>query len=133
MKWPSIAIRVVILGIGCMLFFSSGVRMTPDPVPDGGCTFYNDEGEVIPTHAVKLLVKAEFYRLTLNEIDTVQKYFVISRHLCPFIHCPMKDQLRFIGCGDCKKGSDCYAHDMVHWEYPTWSYDQCDSLIAKHM
>lgn len=99
-------------------------------IPPTTCAFYDGEGNGIPVNAVKLLVRSEFVYMTLSEIDTIQKYFYnIVRHLCPFKSCPMKEQVRFHGCTVCKEGSDCYALDMVHWEHPTWTYDECEEWI----
>ena len=105
----------------------------PIAIPDGfGCSFFDGEGNRIPVHAVKLLVRSEFVYMTLSEIDTIQKYFYdMTRHICPFKHCPMREQLRFHGCKNCKEGSDCYALDMIHWEHPTWTYDECEDWLMQ--
>lgn len=109
-------------------------KVTPDkelPETNHRCVFYNDKGEEIPFHAAQLLVKAEFYRLTLVEIDTLQKYFVLTRHICPYKNCPMSDQVRFNGCGLCKTNSACYALDMIHWENPLWTFDECLEYLKR--
>lgn len=50
-------------------------------------------------------------------------------HVCPFKLCPMQGCSEFNGCGSCEKGSDCYRLDSVHWEHPTWEYDECEAAI----
>lgn len=111
-----------------------GIRITDDPMSSsqvGKCVFYNDSGDEIPINAVRLLVKSEFYRLTFREIDTITTYFPRVRHICPFIHCPMRDQIAFHGCGECEDDSECRLLDMAHWDNPTYTYDQCDSVVTK--
>lgn len=136
-----IILRAVIIALILPIIWGD-IHMTKDTVPVNeedtyvpngfGCSFFDGEGNRIPVHAVKLLVRSEFVYMTLSEIDTIQKYFYnMTRHLCPFKHCPMREQLRFHGCGACEEGSDCYMLDMVHWEHPTWTYDECEEWMEK--
>ena len=50
-------------------------------------------------------------------------------HECTFIGCPMVGQTEPKGCGICEPGSDCYAIDMIHFDYPEWTYDQCETYL----
>jgi len=109
------------------------IHMTDDkkiPVPDSfGCRFIDGDGKVIPTEAVRLLVRAEFKRLTFDEITIVVKHFPQVQHLCTYSHCPMSAQIRFHGCGECKENSECWMIDRAHWDNPLWTYDDCYESI----
>lgn len=51
-------------------------------------------------------------------------------HTCIYEYCPYKGDKTFThGCGSCLPGTDCYRLDSVHFVYPTWDYDKCDSLL----
>lgn len=100
-------------------------RIVPPP-----CTFYDGEGNKIPLYAVDWLVRSQFVLMDVDKVDTLTKYFYFTKHhMCPFRHCPMRTQVRFHGCGSCIWGSDCWMLDWIHWEHPTWSYDQCEELF----
>ena len=59
----------ILLVVGCTLITGIIIGFCSRPV------FRNGEGEVIPDHAVNLLVQSEFVLLDLPEVDTLQKYF----------------------------------------------------------
>lgn len=48
-------------------------------------------------------------------------------HVCPFATCPYTGSTTFSS--DCEEGSDCYYLDLLHWQHPTFTYDQLDSLL----
>lgn len=53
-----------------------------------------------------------------------------SPHTCEFKMCPFKGQVKFVDdiCG-CDVGSDCWALDKIHFDYPNWSYDECEKEL----
>jgi hypothetical protein len=119
--------RVIIVVIAVILAGSS-----PSPVKKVDCpVYYDGEGNEIPDYAVRLLVRSEFVLMLPTEIDTIQRYFYLKGHMCPFRLCPMKGERYFSGCHDCDIGSDCYVLDSIHWKHPTFSYDECDSIFTK--
>jgi hypothetical protein len=56
-------------------------------------------------------------------------------HRCPFEHCPYKGDVSYMHkhTGDTEPAddiaSDCDMLDRVHWDHPTWDYDQCEEAI----
>jgi len=51
-------------------------------------------------------------------------------HGCEYDLCPFKGQTKFVDdiCG-CAVGSDCWAIDKIHFDYPHWSYDECEQEL----
>lgn len=53
-------------------------------------------------------------------------------HTCPFNGCPFKEEITFThGCGYCDQGSDCWALDSLHFEFPFASYDDLEDKLFK--
>lgn len=61
------------------------------------CHFKTDKGEEIPVNVVKILVKAEYEKLTLGEVALLRKYFPIPVHSCMSQNCTLRGQVRFHG------------------------------------
>jgi hypothetical protein len=111
-----------------IIFLCFAIQAVIAPAKDVTVTecpkYYDGEGNEIPQRAVELLVMSEYVRLLPKEIDTLQKHFYfMTRHICPYSFCTMRDQVRFHGCGWCNPGSICYDLDGLHWDYPTAPYD----------
>jgi len=124
-----IAIRIVIGSIFFTLLIQAIINPAKNKEVNTCPTYYDGEGNPIPDNAVNLLVKAQFVWMTAKEIDTIQKYFYLEKHICPYKNCTMKDQIVFHGCSVCEEGTDCYALDAVHWDYPTLTYDECEEIL----
>lgn len=48
-------------------------------------------------------------------------------HMCPYELCPYIGMTEFKDdiCG-CPVGSDCNLLDKIHFDYPQWSYEECE-------
>ena len=54
------------------------------------------------------------------------------KHSCSYDLCPFKDITRFEkGCGNCDQGTDCWALDSLHIEFPYMEYDELEQELFK--
>jgi len=51
-------------------------------------------------------------------------------HSCPFGMCPMTGEVYFSPQYDGCDNYICTQLDSIHWAYPTFDYDQCDSVLT---
>ncbi len=66
--------KKIIIGMGVIVILVSvalGIAIGHYSRP----VFRNGEGEVIPDHAVQVLVQSQFVLMDIGEVDTLDKYF----------------------------------------------------------
>lgn len=61
-------------------------------------------------------------------------------HQCPYSKCPYKGLKEFTGViitgetvvDHTQDSTDTYCIDRVHFDHPTWTYDQCEELLFSY-
>jgi hypothetical protein len=63
-------------------------------------------------------------------ILVVNNVLPVHPHECEYKLCPFKGQIEFVDdiCG-CEVGSDCNLLDKIHFDYPNWTYDECEEEL----
>lgn len=89
-------------------------------------TYTMETGEL--TTSIVYTAGKDTFALDFIPIDT-------TGHVCKWELCPYKGVVRFdwheaiTEYTGCEVGTDCYCIDWLHFEYPTYEYDQLDSLL----